>query len=89
MKILHSADWHLDSPLQGRTTQLRDALPADAELGIRLGAFGNLVLDVSVQGGDFDLRTQSRLGEGNGNFAQHIHAVSLKNGVAADADLHI
>ena len=26
MKLLHSADWHLDSPLQGRTAQLRDAL---------------------------------------------------------------
>ena len=44
------------------TVQILDTLAAQAELGAALGAFGDLLGDLAVHGGNLDLGTQHSLG---------------------------
>ena len=68
--------------------QILDALAAQAELGTALGAFGDLLGDLSVHGGNLDLGTQHSLGVGDGHADVHIIAVALKHGVGLDRHMY-
>ena len=52
--------------------KLLDALAADAELGVRLRAFGDGVLYAAIERRDVDFRAERRLREGNRHFEAQI-----------------
>ena len=60
---------------------LGDTLIPQDELSAGLGAFGDGIGDLSVQSGNLNLRAQSRLGEGNGNLAQHVRIPAAEDGM--------
>ena len=83
----HNHTESLIAPALG-IAHLGNALAGDHKFLAGLGAFGNGEFLLAIQGGNIDLCAQCRLGKGDRHFAEHIHAVPFKNGVALDVNLH-
>ncbi len=66
---------------------LGDALAAQDEFPAGLGALGDGVGHLAVQGGHFDLRAQGRLGKGDGDLAVYVKVPPPEELVGPDMDL--
>ena len=63
-----------------------DALALQAEGGAGLGALGDVVLHLAVDGGDLQLGAQHRLGEGDGSLAEDAGPLPAEELVGPDGD---